>query len=137
VEETDDDASVGPVESGKKRVRWNGEAVEAVEEEEEVPSKESSSEEEEIEDVGQICLSITCSQYVCGSMHVPVAYIRASRLRSGRLAAAYYDPTPSILYMMEDTIDSSHYDITIRREHHPIHDRSNLLIPHSSRTNQT
>jgi hypothetical protein len=34
------------------------------------------------------------------------------QIRSGRVGCAYYDPVECILYVMEDTQDSGHYDLT-------------------------
>lgn len=36
--------------------------------------------------------------------------------RSGRLGAAYYDPFKATLYLLEDTADSTHFDLTHMRK---------------------
>ncbi|KAF8517335.1 muts domain V-domain-containing protein [Gautieria morchelliformis] len=73
-------------ESGrKKRVRWGSEVDE---------SKSSRIDDEDgcSDGLEQICLSVSCHH--------------------GRLGAAYYDPLKATLYILEDTTDSAHYDLT-------------------------
>lgn len=38
-------------------------------------------------------------------------------LSSGRIGCAYHDPTKGVIYVLEDTEESSHFDLTKMREH--------------------
>ncbi|KIJ54568.1 hypothetical protein M422DRAFT_73531 [Sphaerobolus stellatus SS14] len=73
--------------SERKRVRWEG-SVQAADAE-----KENGDEEEESDTVSEdICFSIACFHR--------------------RIGGAYYDPQKATMYVLEDTTDSAHYDVT-------------------------
>ena len=67
-------------------------------------------------------------------------------IRSGRVACAYYEPLKGLLYVLEDTQETPHFDLTRMREHflvlvqrmtqshmrHPVLDQANPDIILSS-----
>ncbi|KAF8320952.1 hypothetical protein DL93DRAFT_1751967 [Clavulina sp. PMI_390] len=73
-----------------KKVRWNQEDYDSDPEiEERIAEAEDSDKDEG--DEREICLTVTCV--------------------NGKLGAAYYSPSASTLYLVEDTVESAHFDL--------------------------
>lgn len=62
----------------------------------------------------QICLSVCCHQWV--PIYITSILAHAYMSCSGRLGAAYHDPLRATLYLLEDTTDSAHFDMTQLRK---------------------
>ncbi|KAI0714049.1 DNA mismatch repair protein MutS [Cerioporus squamosus] len=71
----------------RKRVRWGG-GLETQDEDEEQEEDESSSSAEK----EKLCMAATC--------------------QFGRVACAYYDPVTFTMYVLEDTSENQHFDLT-------------------------
>ncbi|KAM5533149.1 hypothetical protein V8D89_013197 [Ganoderma adspersum] len=85
----------------RKKVRWDG-CEDSPEEDDEEESSSSGTTE-------KVCLTATCQLWVSQKTE----YVQITHeLSSGRVACAYYDPVKCIVYVMDDTPENQHFDLT-------------------------
>lgn len=115
--QSDDDASDSP-ESGKKRVRWDGEVPEDAQTQQNEEEEESEGVANKVGGaiVGGLFLYSHSTGLSCRNMPIvrlPHILILCwlNRL-SGRIGAAYYDPVTSKIYVLEDSQENAQYDLT-------------------------
>ncbi|KDQ62441.1 hypothetical protein JAAARDRAFT_189767 [Jaapia argillacea MUCL 33604] len=89
---TESGVAIPGMRGGNKKVRWGSEVVQSGDEGEEEDETEEGSKIEEDSSNEKICLATTC--------------------QSGRMGCAYYDPVKAIIYVLEDTQETPHFDLT-------------------------
>jgi hypothetical protein len=120
-QETEDEGSDEEHESGKqKRVRWMNEVNDS-------KSTHTDDGEEDRLDAEQVCIHIVGYElgynltrryafpYLATSVYFSLAVssmIAWVTNCSGRLGGVYYDPLKATLYLLDDTTDSTHFDLT-------------------------
>lgn len=115
--EPDDDASDSH-ESGKKRVRWDGEVPEDVQTQQNEEEEESECVPNKVGDT--IVGGLFSYSHLTGLSRRNMPIVRLPHILilcwlnrlSGRIGAAYYDPITSKVYVLEDSQENAQYDLT-------------------------